>query len=176
MAIRWTAEERAEREAYRRRERESRAPKVKLDKAPVKLGGEEVVIGKRPKVSYAQKVRVHEANEGRCWVCGRELPIEGPEVQYDHVTERALTGRDDDDALAPICTVPCHAEKTAKFLTTFAHVKRMEAKFRGKKKPKRKIESAGFSGDYAPLPARIDPWGKRRRNSSEVLAGERRGK
>jgi hypothetical protein len=80
------------------------------------------------------------------------VPVTGPEVQYDHVIERSLTGRDDDDALAPICTTPCHAAKTTKFLTTLAHVKRMGAKHRGETKPKRKIRSAGFSDDFQPLP------------------------
>ncbi len=152
MTIRWSAEERAQRDAYRKQERERRQPKGARVEKLVGPSREEVLIPKRPKVSDAQKARVHAANEGKCWVCGADVPVTGPEVQYDHVIERALTGRDDDDALAPICTVPCHAEKTAKFLTTLAHVKRMGAKHRGEKKPKRKIPNAGWPADYVPFP------------------------
>jgi hypothetical protein len=150
--IKLTLAEREQRNAYRKSVRDRRPSREKLDKDPVKLGGPEVVIPKRPSPSDTQKLRVHAAHEGRCWVCGREVPVTGPEVQYDHVIERALTGRDDDAALAPICTVPCHAQKTARFLTTLAHVKRMGKKHRGEAKPsKRKIRSAPFSDDYRPI-------------------------
>lgn len=151
MTLRLSYEERQARDAYRKSVRDRRAPKADRVK---KLAGptrDQVIVPPRIKVSDAQKARVHAANKGKCWVCGADVPVSGPNVQYDHVIERALTGRDDDDALAPICTTPCHAQKTAKFLTTVAHVKRMGAKHRGETKPKRKIPSQGFSGDYVPF-------------------------
>ena len=90
------------------------------------MARERVIIPPRPKIGDAQKRRVHIANDGLCHVCGALLPVAGPTVQYDHIIPRALTGRDDDDALAPICTVPCHARKSARQMTDIAKARRLE--------------------------------------------------
>lgn len=151
-----TYEQRQARDAYRKQERELKRASSNKAEREAKVTGlavDEVVIPPRPKISLAQKTRVHAAHEGRCHVCGAEVPISGPEVQYDHVTERTLTGRDDDDALAPICTVPCHAQKSAARMTELAKVNRLRKRRLGEeKKAGRKIPSRPFPDDYCPMP------------------------
>jgi 5-methylcytosine-specific restriction endonuclease McrA len=145
MTPRYSAEERAALSVARKIKRNTRpkaAPKTKI------------VLPPRRKLTPKEKAEIHAAHDGKCHVCGADLPITGPEVQYDHVLERALKADDSPEAFAPICTVPCHAEKTAKFLTTLAHVDRMGAKERGEIRPKGTIRSAGFRNVSRPMRSR----------------------
>lgn len=146
--IRFTEAERqklAEARAIKRKAREP-APKTKI------------VLPRRPKLTDAQRIRVHAAYDGLCYVCGSEVPIKGPEVQYDHIRERALEGADTDANLAPICTTPCHARKSAAFLTALAHVERMRGKNDGSIKPKGTIQSRGFDNRHVPFPSSRRGW------------------
>lgn len=151
--LKLTFEQRQARDAYRKQVRDNRPAKAERAEKLAGPAREEVVIPPRPRPSLAQRTRVHATHGGSCWVCGAKLPITGPEVQYDHVTERSLTGRDDDDALAPICTVPCHAKKSAERMTVLAKVNRQRKRRLGEeKRSKQKIPSRPFSDDYHPLP------------------------
>lgn len=154
MAIRYTAEERALRDAARKMERAKvkvKAPKA--DRAP-KLTVDALIMGKRLKLTPAQKAGRHAAHDGRCYVCGAEVPVTGPEVQYDHVRDRQFFGpaAETVENMAPICTVPCHAKKTAKMASVRGKADRRRKKHTSETKPKGTIKSAPFSGDYQPLP------------------------
>lgn len=149
-----TYEQRQARDAYRKQVRESRAPKAERVEKLAGPARDDVVIPPRPKPSLAQKQRVHANHNGRCWVCGAELPVTGPEVQYDHKIPRTWTGKDTDDQLGPICTVPCHAKKSAAQMSEIAHINRLrKERERTEPKPPSRLQGRGFGEDYQPFPA-----------------------
>lgn len=150
--LKLTFEQRQLKDAYRMQVRENRAPKAEREAKVIGLAVDEVVIPPRPKPSLAQKTRVHAAHNGCCWVCGAKVPITGPEVQYDHKIPRTWTGKDTDDQLGPICTVPCHAKKSAAQMSEIAHINRLrKERERTEPKPPSRLQGQGFSDDYQPF-------------------------
>lgn len=98
---------------------------------------ERVVIPDRPAPTKAQKVRVWNRENGICYLCGKPVALEGPNVQYDHREMRGITG-DDSDANLFATHVACHAEKTAKHdAPRIAKTKRQEKLTRPKGKRSR---------------------------------------
>lgn len=97
----------------------------------------------RRAMTLARKERIHAAHLGRCEECQKPLPVSGPEVAYDHVVALALGGPDTDDNLQLLCTVPCHARKTAADLTAIAKAKRLAGET-GQDRRGRGINSRGF--------------------------------
>jgi hypothetical protein len=152
MTIRWTAEERQARADYRKKERERRAPKAERVEKLAGPAADMVEITRRPKMTDAQKRQSHQDHDRLCWICRDPVPMFGPEVQYDHKRERWEQGPDTLDNIGPAHTVPCHAQKSARKTAERAHCDRAGKKHRGEIKPKGTIQSAGFSGDYAPFP------------------------
>lgn len=114
---------------------------------------DELVIPARPTLTPQARARVHAAHDGRCYVCAAAVPVQGPTVAFDHVIPRALGGSDAEANLAPICTVPCHAQKTARDLSAIAKAKRLALAHTGQKKAKGRIPSRPFDA-YRPLPRR----------------------
>jgi 5-methylcytosine-specific restriction endonuclease McrA len=72
---------------------------------------ERVVIPPRKAPTKAEKAQAWNAVNGLCWWCGKPVPPEGPDVEYDHDIPRAQTGDDSVERLAPL-HVHCHAKKT----------------------------------------------------------------
>lgn len=97
----------------------------------------------RAAMTPARKRRVWEAHLGRCEECGAALPVDGPTVAYDHVIALALGGADTDANTQLLCTVPCHAKKTAHDLAAIAKAKRRSGET-GATHKRREIRSAGF--------------------------------
>lgn len=72
---------------------------------------ERVEIPDRPTPSKAQKVRVWNRENGICYLCGKPVPPDGPDVRYDHREMRGISGDDSDANLYPTHE-RCHAVKT----------------------------------------------------------------
>jgi 5-methylcytosine-specific restriction protein A len=92
---------------------------------------EEVEIDDRRAMTPARKRRIWEAWKGKCWFCRMPVPVEGPEVVYDHVTQLWLKGSDADEDIGPIHAEPCNKLKTAADATQRAKTKRQKAKHDG---------------------------------------------
>lgn len=117
------------------------------------LARERVYIPERPTVSEAKKLRIHTAHNGKCGICGAVLPVTGPTVAYDHQIPRFFTGRDDDEAFWPLCTVPCHARKTVKDMAEIAEARRRELKDAGQfpeAKGNNRLQGRKFQSRWTP--------------------------
>lgn len=120
--------------------------------------GEDIGPTKRRPMTLARKRRVHALYNGRCGVCGDQVPLTGKGlVVYDHRIPVWMGGPDDDGPnLQPLCG-PCDAVKTPNDQGDIAHVKRLRGETgRG---PKRPIPSRGFD-----KPNKKPAWPKRRMN------------
>jgi 5-methylcytosine-specific restriction protein A len=80
------------------------------------------------------KNRVFEKFEGYCPKCSREL--RAGQWQCDHVIPLILGGLHAESNLQPLCTTPCHSEKTALDVKLKAKVARVRKKHIGIKKPR----------------------------------------
>lgn len=149
-----TAEERAARDLLRRKAKERAAERPAKAPKPSPFNVEAVVLPTRLVLTPAQKHERHRAHNGRCYACGAPVPVAGPLVQYDHVLDRQFRGPDTVENMAPMCTTPCHARKTAAGITARAKADRRRKKHNGEDKPKRKIPSQGFAKGYRPMPSR----------------------
>lgn len=96
---------------------------------------EEVEIDDRRAMTPARKRRIWEAWGGKCWFCRMPVPMEGPEVVYDHVTQLWMKGSDADEDIGPIHAEPCNKLKTAADATVRAKTKRQRLKDRGEFPP-----------------------------------------
>jgi hypothetical protein len=73
------------------------------------------------------------------------VPLAGPDVQYDHRTPLWLDeGAHKVENIFPICTTPCHRDKSANEAPIRAKVLRLIKAKAGVKKDKRPIPSRGF--------------------------------
>ncbi len=101
---------------------------------------------KRRGMTPARKARIHAAWGGVCWFCRLPVPMDGPGVEYDHVTQLWMKGSDADEDIGPIHADPCHKLKTKADAGSRAKVKRLHKKATGEK-PKfhRQIRSRGFN-------------------------------
>lgn len=102
----------------------------------------------RRSLSPMQRLRLFEAAESRCHICGLIIKP-GALWQLDHVRPLALHGADEGSNLEP-AHVKCHAIKTKADVASIAKSKRMKAKHIGIKK-----RSAPFPG------GRQSKWKKR---------------
>lgn len=88
---------------------------------------ERVEIPDRPQPTKAQRTRVWNRENGICYLCGKPVPSEGPDVRYDHREMRGVSGDDSDANLYPTHE-RCHAVKTAaQDAPRMAKVRRQEA-------------------------------------------------
>lgn len=109
------------------------------------LRREEVEIDDRRAMTPARKRRIHAAWDGKCWFCRMPVPVEGPEVVYDHVATLWIKGSDADGDIGPIHAAPCNKLKTAADLKRIAKTKRQKAKHEGTfPESKAKIRGRGF--------------------------------
>jgi 5-methylcytosine-specific restriction protein A len=93
---------------------------------------ERVVIPPRKPLSKAEKVACWNASNGLCGLCGKPVPLDGPEVDYDHEIPRALTGDDSWQGQRPT-HFRCHDVKTAtQDIPRIAKAKRQEKLTRAK--------------------------------------------
>jgi len=99
----------------------------------------------RRSISTTRRVKIFEAANGICHICGQR--IDGTRERWDveHVIPLALGGDDDGENLQP-AHAKCHAKKTADDVKVIAKAKRIEAKHIGANRPKRKIPSRRFDG------------------------------
>lgn len=86
--------------------------------------GEEVETDQRRAMTPARKRRIWEAWERKCWFCRMPVPMDGPEVIYDHVGTLWITGSDADKDIGPIHANPCNKAKTAADHKRIAKTKR----------------------------------------------------
>jgi len=118
---------------------------------------ERVVIPPRPAPTKTQKARAWTAANGICELCGKPVPPEGPDVEYDHREAREITGDDSDGNLRPTHKA-CHAQKTA------GHDAPLIAKVRRQEKlTKARVKKAGGFRQHPTLYRGLDGQVKERR-------------
>lgn len=150
-----TFEQREEERRYK--ERKKAEARAKLLREKVTTGSklakvEAPVLGKRHKLTDAEEFLVHEANEGRCHLCG--APVDIDEAEWDHVLDRQFGGSENLENFAPAHPA-CHQAKTSENAGHRGKADRRRKAFNGEKKPKgRKIPSAPFDKGYRPLTGR----------------------
>ncbi len=88
---------------------------------------------KRRSLSTSARLKVWEANEGRCHLCG--LQIRDGKWEVEHRIPIALGGADEGANMAP-AHVDCHAGKTRQDVAAIARAKRRKARFVGAKQSK----------------------------------------
>ncbi len=89
------------------------------------------------------KVRVFNRHNGICPKCTRKMVPGG--WQCDHIKALVNGGKHQEDNLQPLCTSPCHSQKTSEDVAEKSRVYRKRAKHIGvelRRGPK--IQSAGF--------------------------------
>ena len=89
----------------------------------------------RRSMSTTRRVRIFEAADGRCHLCGVKIGV-GEAWEAEHRIALAAGGTDDDDNLAP-AHIACHRSKTTDDAKLIAKVKRVRAKHIGAKAPPR---------------------------------------
>ena len=94
----------------------------------------------RRSLTKAQRVRIWDANEGRCHICGQPIRL-GEAWDADHVIPRGLTGSDDLKEYKP-AHKDCHKTKTKDDNRTVKKAIRTRAKHIGavQKKPLSKFK------------------------------------
>lgn len=84
----------------------------------------------RRSMTPARKRRIHERENGLCGRCKEPVPMFGPEVEYDHYSQIAISCDDTDENVFPL-HVDCHKAKTASDAKARAKVERQRLKFIG---------------------------------------------
>lgn len=96
---------------------------------------------RRP-MTLARKRRIHGRHDGKCGLCGKAVPLTGPNVRYDHEPPIWITLRDIDEDVRPLC-LDCDKPKTANDQGVIGKVKRLISKAAGTWRPNRKRIPAG---------------------------------
>ena len=115
------------------------------------MSGPEFTPDARRAMTPARKARIHQAAGGVCYFCRQPVEVEGPGVEYDHVTALWMAGSDADEAIAPIHTEPCHRLKTAADASKRAKVKRLHGKA---PRPRQAEAQEGADAEPASTPLR----------------------
>jgi hypothetical protein len=96
-----------------------------------------VEIPPRAALTKAQKTAIWNRENGLCVLCGKPVPPEGPDVQFDHATPREINGDDSPEGIFAV-HVACHQAKTS------GHDAPLIAKVRRQEKlTKAKVRKAG---------------------------------
>lgn len=90
------------------------------------------------------KVRVFNRYRGICPKCTRKM--EPGKWQCDHVIALTNGGKHEEGNLQPLCTSPCHSQKTAQDVAEKSRVYRKRAKHLGIKKPRTITRWRKFDG------------------------------
>lgn len=120
---------------------------------------EEVERDDRRPMTRARKARIWRAWDERCWFCRMPVPMEGPEVIYDHVGTLWIKGSDEDDDIGPIHAATCNKVKTAADQTRIGKTKRMR-KLRldvPREPSKRRLSGRDFPIDNRPKGQKFGP-------------------
>lgn len=91
------------------------------------------------------KERVFAKHEGYCPKCTREL--RPGHWECDHIIPLILGGKHAESNLQPLCTTPCHSEKTKLDVKLKAKVARTRQGRAGIKKPRTITRWRKFNGD-----------------------------
>jgi hypothetical protein len=97
----------------------------------------ELVIGKRPKFTKAQRQKVFEDYEGQCNECNCAT---GPRFEVDHIVRWSWGGQHVPANWQLLC-IPCHTEKTGDEAPRHAKAVRNAKKVAGTTRPKPPIPS-----------------------------------
>ena len=104
----------------------------------------------RRSMTKARRKRIWERENGLCGRCKLPVPMTGPEVEYDHYSQIAISQDDCDENVFPLHT-DCHKAKTAEDARVRAKVERIRLKARGEfpASPSR-LKSRGFDRRWRP--------------------------
>ena len=110
-------------------------------------------IGKTPDepVPPRVRVRVFQKFSGVCPVCTRSL--RAGQWQLDHTIALTNGGENRESNLRPVCTSPCHSQKTAADVAEKSRVAQRAASHIGVKRKRRTIPGRHFDG--TPIPSRL---------------------
>ena len=103
------------------------------------------------RMTPARRLRIWTAANGLCGSCGE--PVALAEADIDHENPLWISSRDDDLNLRPL-HFACHKKKTAIDLTVIAKIKRIIAREDGTRRPRKAIQSRGFSNQKRAWPKR----------------------
>jgi 5-methylcytosine-specific restriction protein A len=93
------------------------------------------------KVPPRVKLRVRDAFDGRCALCGFPAIL----AHIDHITALINGGQNRETNLQPVCR-PCHAEKTRADVKVKSKIARLAKKDMGIRKPRRITQWRRFDG------------------------------
>lgn len=122
--------------------------------------------GLRKSMHLARKRRIHERDNGLCWLCRLPVEMTGPGVRYDHRNPLWITQDDSDEGISPAHTA-CDAPKTKIDQTIIAKVKRIIRKADPEARKPSRMKSRGFQkgGPKTAWPSRPFP---KRKTSRET--------
>lgn len=99
----------------------------------------------RRRWSTRTRLRIHERDNGICYLCG--MPVGHMGFELDHKIPIALGGNDDEENMSLICR-PCHVIKSRRDVGDIAKAVRREASFLGAKAPSRNPLPCGRSSRW----------------------------
>lgn len=120
------------------------------------------VPDKRRGMHEARKRRIWERDGGLCWRCHEPVPMDGPEVTYDHRIGLWITLSDADESISPSHTFTCDKVKTAADQTTIAKIKRIIRKADPETRKPSQMRSRGFAKGGPKQRIQSRPFAKKR--------------
>jgi 5-methylcytosine-specific restriction protein A len=112
----------------------------------------------RKEFSTRTKALAFQRANGRCEACAMRL--QPGRIAYDHVNPDSLTGTNDIDNCAVLCT-PCHKQKTRDDVGNIAKAKRREARHIGAHKSRNPIPGGKLSAWKRKITGEVVPRDKR---------------
>jgi 5-methylcytosine-specific restriction enzyme A len=96
----------------------------------------------RRTISTTKRVKLLADHGEACAGC--RISLQGRPWHLDHTIPLAMGGDDEPRNWQPLC-VQCHADKTGKDVPAIAKAKRVEARHKGARAPRKPIQSRGFA-------------------------------
>lgn len=97
------------------------------------------------------QLRVFQRFDGRCPKCSRKL--QPKHWDCDHIVALVNGGQHRESNLQPLCTSPCHTQKTREDVHTKSVTYRKSKRNAGTKRMRKTIPGRRFNGE--PIPSRV---------------------
>lgn len=114
---------------------------------------EQFTLPPRRPPTKAEKVASWNRENGVCYLCGKPVAMEGPQVEWEHRLARAISANDQVENIYPVHP-RCHVPKTAEDAGLIAKAKRQEKLTRPREKKRSSLSHPrlvrGFDGIVRP--------------------------